>query len=333
MRILFQLNPYLQQRQKEKSRWIYPIKLAMYATYLRNQGHEIVWDRKYSGFYDKVINRENQIDVPFLRLPHADRILTDAFNPKWQNNGNFKYLPGTYIQSSNTCWYKKCSFCKETIDNKPYEVRNPQDVSSELWECYHQGYKEIFDDAATWNSEDRHWWWEMVNKIGFLYKRTGMRFSCNYRMVDDHYKYMKVCGFRMLLFGLESANQATLDRINKGRKVEDVRYIIKAAEAGLEPHISVIFGWEWETDADALNTLKLVHWLLRKGYAKTAQASFIVQQGIKGNESQRHFIRDIYGVWKYPDFWFNKIKDIKDVDDLKYLWLKMKVGLNALSTH
>jgi radical SAM superfamily enzyme YgiQ (UPF0313 family) len=320
-RILYLPNSYSQQRQHEKKANIYPVRLASEAEWYRKQGYDVDWGNAI-GRYDRIISEPE--GLPFLSLPHPDRVFTRA---KDYTSGNYKYLPGTHIMSASGCWWGKCSFCVE--NGKPYEVREPQDISFELWECYYQGYKEVFDDAATWNSEDRHWWWEMVNKIGDLYKRTGMRFSCNYRMVDDNYEYMRVCGFRMLLFGLESANQFILDRVQKGVRVEDIIPTIKkAAEAGLEPHICVVFGWEWETDSDALNTLKLVHYLLRKGYAKTAQASFICQQGIKGNESQRHFIRDIYGVWKYPEFWFHQIKDIKNKDDLKYLWRKIKEGLS-----
>ena len=73
----------------------------------------------------------------------------------------------------------------------------------------------------------------------------------------------------MVLFGVESSNQETLDKINKGVKVEDIIPTLKkASEAGLEPHICVIFGHPNETDKDALNTVALTHYLLRKGYAK-----------------------------------------------------------------
>jgi len=134
-------------------------------------------------------------------------------------------------------------------------------------------------------------------------------------------------GFRMLLFGLESANQKTLDKINKGTKVEDIKYIIKAAKAGLEPHIAVMFGFPWETDKDAEATLRTVHYLLKKGYAKTAQASFYQNPPEISNERHRHYVRRIYDVAKSPTFWFNKIKDVKSVDDIKYLWRQIKEGL------
>jgi anaerobic magnesium-protoporphyrin IX monomethyl ester cyclase len=131
------------------------------------------------------------------------------------------------------------------------------------------------------------------------------------------------------LFGLESANQHTLDRINKGVKSEDYKYIIKASQAGLEPHIAVMFGYPWETDEDAERTLGLVHHLLCEGYARTAQASFYSPMGGSGKQSHKKFIQRIYDVCYSPHFWFNQIKSIKNEADLKYLWKKIKAGLNA----
>lgn len=146
------------------------------------------------------------------------------------------------------------------------------------------------------------------------------------RMVDVDYKMMKQAGFRMVLFGLESANQKTLDRIQKGTKTDDVKYIIKAAKAGLDPHVAVMFGYPWETDNDSIATLRLVHDLLRRGYAKTAQASFYVSKD-GANESQRKYIKRIYDVGYSPSFWITKLREIRNIDDLEYLWKQIKKGI------
>ena len=321
--ILYLPNQYSQQRQREKKRWIYPVLLAMEAEYRRQQGDHVAWNMsRYSDFFDKIITKPE--GLPFLELPWPDRKFTSAMDEKYQNNGNFKYKLGTYILSAKGCWHGKCTFCVE--QNKPYEVRPINDVIGEIEECIKLGFKEVFDDSGTFPTGD--WLHKFCTDLVKINSR--MRFSCNMRMVDVDYNLMRRAGFRMVLFGLESANQATLERINKGVQVEDIKYIIKAAKARLEPHVAVIFGYPWESDSDAINTLKLVHWLLKKGYAKTAQASLYSVPGVTSNREHRKYGRAIYKVAYSPQFWFNKIRDIHNVADLKYLWRMIKEGIGAL---
>jgi radical SAM superfamily enzyme YgiQ (UPF0313 family) len=299
--------------------------MAMEATKYKQEGHEVIWGPVFLKDFmtaDKII-REPE-GLPFLTLPRPNRLLTQAFNPRYQENGNYKYHPGTYIQSANGCWWGKCSFCVE--GNNKWEVRPVNDVIREIEECRDLGFKEVFDDSGSFPTGG---WLDDFLRHGHF----NLALGCNMRMVDLDYRRLRHVGFRMLLFGIESANQYTLDQINKGTKTEDVKYIIQASKAGIEAHIAVMFGFPWETDKDALNTLRLVHYLLRKGYAKTAQASF--DQPPQGpNKPEHHkFVRKIYNAAYSPEFWFNKIKDIKNVDDLKYIWLGIKKGLSDYKRH
>ncbi len=325
MRILYLPNAYSQQRQREKKANIYPIRMAMEAEWHKKHGDDVYWNNNdypnIEKFYDKVIYEPE--GIPFLDLPHADREFTRFW--EFQNNGNFKHLPGTYILSANGCWHGKCTFCVE--QKEKWEVRSPANVISEIEECKKLGIREIFDDSGTFPGGD----W--LQDFCFKARRTKLKFGCNMRMVDADFELMEWAGFRMLLFGLESANQKTLDTIQKGTKVEDVKYIIKAAKAGLEPHIAVIFGWPNETEEDATRTLSLVHSLLRKGYAKTAQASFLQplhSSDAAPNLSHRKYVKQIYNVAYSPEFWFNKLKDVHSLDDLRYLAKQIKVGINGI---
>jgi len=343
MRILYLPNSYSQQRQREKKANIYPVLLAMQAEWYRKQGHEVYWGITKDTpsweerAYHKVI--EQPENLPFLTLPRPDRIFTYA---KSYTSGNYKYLPGTHIMSASGCWWGKCSFCVENEEvfqykvmntknsvaltktpnfHKPYEVRPVEDVISEIEECKSLGFREIFDDSATFPTG--RWLDEFIRSLGR--SKIPVKFSCNMRVVDIDFSSMRNSNFRMLLFGIESANQYTLDRISKGVKVEDIIPTIKKAyEAGLEPHISCMLGYPWETDKDSRNTIRLVHFLLRKGYAKTAQASFYCPPDGKNNESQRRFVKKIYNVGFDPRFWFRRLRDIKNMDDLKYLWRGIK---------
>ena len=333
MKLLYLPSEYAQQRQREKRRYVYPVRMAMEATYYKNLGHDVSWcsDTKISRLLNlhasswnhppKIITTHE--GVPFHKLPSPDRVLTDAFNPIYQNNGNFKYLPGTYTMASSGCWWGKCEFCVEKTQS--VYTRPVDEVVDEIDVCQKLGFREVFDDSATFPIGS--WLTEFCYKV----KRVkGIRLGCNMRMVDVDYKMMRDAGFRMVLFGLESASPYTQYRINKGLADDAEKYIVKAAKAGLEPHIAVMFGYPWETDEYSIETLKKVHWLLRKGYAKTAQASFYTVKGEKSDESQRKYVNQIYRAAFYPDFWINKLKDIKNVDDIKYLWRSIKEGISCI---
>ena len=323
MKILYCPNEYSQQRQHEKPASIYPIRMAMEATYYKNLNHHVAWrtDKTLTGhdyaWYDMV--RREPEGLPFLSLPKPDRIFTHAMDYAY-DNGNFKYTPGTYIQAASSCWWGKCTFCVEK--NKPYIVREVNDVIDEIRECKEQGYREVFDDSGTFPIGE--WLTEFCKKVRSL----DIVLGCNMRMVDLDYKAMKEAGFRMILMGLESANQLTLDRINKGTTTEDIKYIKKAWEVGLSVHIAGMVGYPFETKEDIMRTINLFKYLLTKGYAKTAQMSFYTppQNQEQGNEAHRKYVNKFYNVGFSPLFWYNKIRDIRSIDDIKYLIRGVKKG-------
>jgi len=316
-RILYLPHCYSQQRQREKKANIYPIRLAMEATWYQNEGHKVEWDK--DGWleinYDKII-REPE-GLPFLSLPKPDRILTKAMDYAY-DNGNFKYTPGTYIQSASSCWWGKCTFCVEK--DKPYQIRSVDEVIDEIRECKLMGFREAFDDSATFPTG--RWLDDFTKRLENLGKT---HFSCNMRLCDIDYVRIRRAGFRMLLFGIESANQGTLDRINKGVKVEDIKYIKKASEAGLDCHGAFMVGCPGESDKDSMRTLRLAHSLLRKGWLRTAQMSLYNDGNC--NEAHHKYVKRLYHVAWYPSFWTSQLRKIKDKDDLRYLWRSIKKGV------
>ena len=316
MRILYLPNSYSQQRQHEKKANIYPVLLAMQAEWYRKQGHEVRWINRYDGSYyygeyDKTITEPENLS--FLTLPRPDRVFTRA---KKYISGNYKYLPGTHILSASGCWWGKCSFCVE--NKEKYKVRPVEDVISEIEECKSLGFKEVFDDSATFPIGD------YLDNFCTLSSKLDIVISANMRITKEvDFKQMKNAGFRMLLFGIESANEITLAKINKGVKSEDIIPCLKsAAAAGLDPHVAVMFGYPWETRDDARRTLKLVHYLLRKGYAKTAQASLYCPQGVPGNEAHKKYVKKIYNAAFMPGFWW-----VRRNEDINFLWRGVQAWL------
>ena len=326
MRILFTDSRYHSQRQYEKPVDIYPAHLAMYATYLRDQGHEVTWLGKDNGTFDRVVETDLQIDVEFDKLPIPDRVFTDAMNPKYISYGNYKFYPGSHLLSSNLCWWagsRGCVFCvdsKRIIDGEPRRVRSVDHVLSEIDDCIRLGFRELFDDAGTIPIGD--WLKEFCGKMIASGRNKNIVLGCNLKPIPWDFKLMRKAGFRFILVGVESANQATIDRIQKGQKANNVVANLKAmADAGLEPHITTMFGYEWETHEDAMRTVNLVHYLLKKGYAKTAQASVYSppRTAPDPNSPGHKYIPMIYEAYRSPQFWWQKLKDIRRWEDVTYL--------------
>ena len=66
-------------------------------------------------------------------------------------------------------------------------------------------------------------------------------------------------GCRMILYGLESASEAIMDRMIKGTKVEDMsRILVESADAGIWNHTFFFFGFPGETLEDAQKTVNFL---------------------------------------------------------------------------
>ena len=321
MRIYFPLNPWNAQRQFEKPAWVYPAHLAAYATHLRNLGHTVCWGGTDDGSYDQVIQDDFQIDVDFERLPFPDRVFTDAKHPRWQKYGNYKFHPATHMMASNLCWYGKCTFCIDTAKLEQGErrgVRSVNHVMEEIDDLIAQGYKEVFDDSGTFPVGA--WLEEFCQKM--QPRKRHITVGCNMKPVTLDYRMMKDAGFRFILVGIESANQVTLDRIKKGQRAEDLIPIIKSmGDAGLDVHLTTMFGYGWESHDDAMRTVSLVHTLLKKGYAKTAQASVYSPPRTPPDPASpgHRYIPMIYEAYRSPQFWAHKLVDIRRWEDVAYL--------------
>jgi len=214
-------------------------------------------------------------------LPFVDRDLTEWWLYS-EKNGNFKETPGTYTMVGRDCWWRKnggCTFCSWSTLYPSYRVRTPELLVDEIGisiEKYR--VKEVFDDTGTFPVGN----W-LRKFAGLMIKRgynDEVSFSCNMRfgaLTREDYRLMRKAGFRMLLFGVESACQATLNRLNKGTTVVGITEECRVArEAGLEPHITIMVGYPWESRDDALATLRLARMLMEKGWAVTLQSTVVM---------------------------------------------------------
>jgi radical SAM superfamily enzyme YgiQ (UPF0313 family) len=178
--------------------------------------------------------------------------------------------------------------------------------------------------------------------------------DCNMRLGSSITKedavLMKKAGFRLILVGIESGNQATLDRIKKGETIDEMITNVKMLrKAGLYPHITIMFGYPWETGQDAERTLKMGKDLLIKNYAYTMQATIVipypgtplfdeckengwlntndwdmfdmrgpVMKSPIGGENLMKLVQGLYSVSFNPEFLARKLLSMRDLGDLMY---------------
>ena len=219
-----------------------------------------------------------RLDHDLNAAPWIDRELVH-----WElyakKNGNFRRTPGTYIMSGRDCWHAKCTFCSWTTLYPTYRTRKALDVVDEIEMLVTKyGVKEIMDDSGSFPVGE--WLTTFCNEMIRRGLPKKVRIDCNMRfgrLSAADYQLMRKAGFRLVLFGVESANQATLDRFVKALKVEDVEKGAEwASKAGLDVHLTFMFGHAWEGPKEMSNTVKLARKLLANGHASTLQCTLTI---------------------------------------------------------
>ncbi len=285
-------------------------------------------------------------------LPFIDRDLT-----KWKLYGEkfFKYAPYTYTMAGRDCPWAKCTFCSWTTLYPNFRVRRVENLLDEMGMLIKKyNIREIFDDTGTF---PKGGWLEKFCG-GIIEREYKLSLLANFRfdyMTKKNAPLMKKAGFRLVKFGLESANQHTLDRLDKGTKVEDIERGCKIAkDAGIGVHLTIMVGYPWETRDDAMRTLELAKKLMSKGYADMLQSTVViaypgtplykqaVENGwlrVKPGEWEKFDMTwpifkfpdmepkdvmkicdDIYKAFMTPKFIMRQIAGIRSVDDFKFLF-------------
>ena len=286
-------------------------------------------------------------------LPFIDRELT-----KWnlyEKEYNLQGKPFFYIMSGRDCWWGKCKFCSWPRLYPKFRFRSVKNVLDEigmLIEKYNT--KEIFDDSGTLMTGK--WLEELCNGLIERGYNEKIKYSCNMRfnaLKQEEYDLMKKAGFRLLKFGLESANQETLDKLDKGIKVKNITEGCEMAKkAGLAVHLTMIVGYPWESKEDALRTFELAKKLMQTGKADLLQATVLIpypgtklwEEAKKNDwflfppdEYERYDMREpvlkvknsdakeianicgkIYTIFLTPIYLYQRIKNIKNWEDFKF---------------
>ncbi len=211
-------------------------------------------------------------------LPLIDRELTrwDLYS---RDNGNFRYSPGTYTMVGRDCWWGKCRFCSWTTLYPNWRVQTPERALDEIGAILERiPVREIFDDTGCFPAGN----WLRRFCQGMIERGYHRRVVVGCNMIPGvltqaHYDLMAAANFRFVLFGLESAEQTTLNRIRKCGKAADIENSMRMAKsAGLEPHVTCMVGYPWETPDQARATVRLARKLFDQGAIDTLQATIVI---------------------------------------------------------
>src|SRR3990167_8537370 len=289
-------------------------------------------------------------------LPFVDRELT-----KWElyayANGNYKYTPATYMYSGKDCWWNRCTFCvwDHTINAiGTYRRFTPERLFAEVKHVVDKyGVREIFDDAGTlFVGPPLKKFCNMLIESGYNKK---VIYGCNMRLnalTQEYYDLMGKANFRFILYGMESGNQKTLDKLDKGTKEEDtINGARMASKAGLEPHATIMLGYPWESYEDAKRTIEVAKYCFKKGYLTTMQATIVIpypgtplwkeckEKGWLTTEDYEDYdmrmpvmkipfeqekllelTQSLYSAFFSPQYIFRRLISIRSFDDIKFFY-------------
>lgn len=286
-------------------------------------------------------------------LPFIDRDLTDwsRYGEKW-----YRRNPNTMTMVGRDCAYGKCTFCSWTTTHPKYSSRKYESLLDEigiLIERY--GMREIFDDTGTFPTGG--WMERFCNGMIDRGYHKKVLLDCNMRfdwLRQANTDLMKQAGFRLMKLGLESASQETVDRLDKGTNTEDIYESLKKAKAsGLEVHLTIMFGYPWETRQDANATLEMARDLFETGLADTLQGTIVIpypgtplyKESIKNNwltvdpedydkfdmsrpifktpgmshKEVTQYVNSLYRTFLRPRYLWQQIKKVRTPEDAAYL--------------
>ena len=286
-------------------------------------------------------------------LPYIDRDLTNAhlYFEKWK-----KRLPFMWTMAGRDCPYGKCSFCSWTVTYPKFRTQSPERLADEMeFLIQRHGAREIFDDTGALPTGN--WLVRLCNQMIDRKINERVIFDCNFRFdyfTPRNCELMKKAGFRKLILGIESASERTIDILDKTLTKEQIIEGCKmATAAGLQPHLTMMVGYPWETKEDALETLRLARYLMHNGLAHHLQATVIMpypgtplfelcnRNGwIRFDETDydRYDMTEpvcvltdmdeqevvqmagqFYKLYLHPKFLMNQLHDLRSIEDLDYM--------------
>lgn len=168
-----------------------------------------------------------------------------------------KMLP---LLGSRGC-FNRCSFCNDWVVWPKYRFRKGADIFEEVLhhvKTYNIDLFEFCDLTISGNLRE-------IKKFCDLIIDSGIKINwiSNFTIIPikdpDLFKHMKAAGCFVLRFGIETASDKVLRKMNKSFTISEAENILKQShDAGIENHINIIVGFPGENDDDFYSTLSFI---------------------------------------------------------------------------
>lgn len=214
------------------------------------------WNNPFSGLVDETVAGPGEEMI--LRLAGIDSPGTDHVPDYAPFMGHAYLSPGLVLPFSASwgCYWGRCSFCPERSEGNAYSCIPAQGVPPQVngLAVRHSPSLVHFTDNA------------MSPGVLTALARQGIhapwygfaRFTSHLRD-EDFCMELKRSGCVMLQLGLESGDQAVLDSLDKGIKLEDACKALKnLRKAGIGTYVYLLFGTPAEDEQSARMTLDFV---------------------------------------------------------------------------
>lgn len=150
----------------------------------------------------------------------------------------------------------KCGFC--TAAPLAFRARELDNLFEELRYLWRAGYREIhFKDLSF--AADPPYYAALLERL--IEEKLAFSFSCLARsdeLLPERVRLMRKAGCHLVHIGVESASDRTLEKVNKGLRIDHVRAAVQTCRReGIEVLASYVLGLPWERRRDVEKTIDL----------------------------------------------------------------------------
>jgi anaerobic magnesium-protoporphyrin IX monomethyl ester cyclase len=196
-------------------------------------------------------------DLDFFPFPAWDLVDFSRYRSVWKQRHDYYSLN---VVSTRGCPFH-CNWCAKPIYGQVYHSRSPENVVQEM--IY---LKETVGPDHIWFADDifglRPGW---ISKFDEVVNRENalIPFKCLSRvdllLQEDNIRHLQHAGCRSVWVGAESGSQKTLDAMEKGTTVGQIREAAQKLRAmGINVGFFLQFGYPGETKTDIEKTIALV---------------------------------------------------------------------------